>query len=71
MNSFSQPTINEELFNGNHALPSVDQPRIVLSTVAEVLHTLRIRGVLVELLHVLRRKELESLSISTAVGQQV
>ena len=63
--------MHERLFSANHALPSVDQPRIVLSAVAEVLHTFEIGCALIELLHVLGREELESLSVTTAVGQQV
>lgn len=62
-------THEEETSGRGFALPGVDQPRVVLCSIAEVLHTLNVRCALVELLHVLSRKELECLSISTAVWQ--
>ena len=53
------------------ALPGVNQPRLVLCSIAEVFHTLKVGCILVKLLHVLRRKELEGLAIPAPVRQHV
>ena len=52
-------------------LPGVDQPGLIRRAPAVVFHAGNIGRLLIELAHVLERRELEGLAIAAAIGKQV